>query len=108
MDYYISIDDVYDKLLFYKERLERIDFLINQINDLLSKIEWTGEAYESFLSNYLMYIERLQDMKNGQLYYVKMLYTFYSKYNNLYDEMEKEFIKSLNEMEGNIDARNYV
>lgn len=99
MDYMISIDDIYDKLQFYKTRIENISNIINAMEKLSHELEWEGEAYTLFINNYLTYIDGLKDYRDGLLHYSKILASFYSKYNDFYDEMEKEFETLLGEME---------
>ncbi len=98
MDYYIDIDYLYDKLVFYKERLELMESLIDNIDKLSEKIEWQGETYDSFSSVYSAHVDTCKDTLKGLLYYVKLLFEFYSKYDGFYDEMEKKYMQSLDKI----------
>lgn len=105
MKYYVDITLVEEKLVFFEKKLRSIDEKINYLNKLILNLDWEGDSSILFKDKCYKYLYELEDIRDGLLHYIKIFAQFSDKYNNFYDEMEKEFKKSIDELEGDYYVR---
>ena len=104
MNYYIDIDSIEEKLIYFEKELRLIDEKVDYLKKIVDEIEWEGSASLKFKEKFYKYLYELEDMKMGFLYYVKILSEFGNKYGHFYDEMERDFKNSINELESGLNG----
>ena len=99
MKYLIRIRDLQEKIEFLEEKLQLIYDNIEIMEKSKENITWSGDAKDTFILKYDEYLEYLKVTARNIVKILTYLKSYYSNYNEEYNNSKRRYANIFMEME---------